>query len=118
KRLGASIMKIGEGFKDDMGFVRRTGVTRQFYDVAFLPQPESLRRHGIRPLQPHARVWIYDDPEGNLVSRIGHIANQTTWNNGSFMEYAFEPRGESITRAFVVSTRAAVSCRRDRWYPP
>ena len=58
KRFGASIMKIGEGFKDDMGFVRRTGVTRQFYDVAFLPQPERLRKHGIRQLQPHARAFI------------------------------------------------------------
>ncbi len=32
KRLQASIMTIGEGFRDDIGFVRRTGVTRQFYD--------------------------------------------------------------------------------------
>ena len=55
-------MTIGEGFRDDLGFVRRTGVTRQFYDGAWLPQPESLRRHGIRQLQPHARVWNYSDP--------------------------------------------------------
>ena len=27
---GMSVMKIGEGFRDDLGFVRRTGVTRQF----------------------------------------------------------------------------------------
>ena len=37
-------MTIGEGFRDDLGFVRRTGVTRQFYDAAWMPQPESLRR--------------------------------------------------------------------------
>jgi RluA family pseudouridine synthase len=115
KRLGASIMKIGEGFKDDLGFVRRTGVTRQFYDVAFLPQPESLRRHGIRQLQPHARVWIYDDPSGQLVSRNGHVANQTTWNNGSYMEYAFEPRVEAITRPFVISPGVAIPAGRYDW---
>ena len=58
-------MTIGDGFRDDLGFVRRTGVTRQFYDAAFMPQPESLRRRGIRQLQPHARVWIYHDPAGD-----------------------------------------------------
>ena len=115
KRLGASIMKIGEGFKDDMGFVRRVGVTRQFFDVAFLPQPETLRRHGIRQLQPHARVWNYYDPSGQLVSRLGHVANQTTWNNGSFMEYAFEPRVELITRPFTISPGVAIPPGRYDW---
>ena len=116
KRLGASIMRIGEGFKDDMGFVRRTGVRRQFYDVAFLPQPESLRRHGIRQLQPHARAFIYDDPNGELVSRSIHIAHQTTWNNGSYMEYAFEPRVEAITRPFTISPGVAIPAGRYDWY--
>jgi RluA family pseudouridine synthase len=115
KRLGASIMKIGEGFKDDMGFVRRTGVTRQFYDVAFLPQPESLRKHGIRQLQPHGRIWIYDDPNGMLVSRTGHIANQTTWNNGSYMEYAFEPREEAIARPFTIAPGVSIPPGRYDW---
>jgi RluA family pseudouridine synthase len=115
KRLGASIMKIGEGFKDDIGFVRRTGVTRQFYDVAFLPQPEGLRRHGIRQLQPHGRVWIYQDPSGVLVSRTGHVANQTTWNNGSYMEYAFEPREEAITKPFTIAPGVSIPPGRYDW---
>ena len=116
KRLGASIMKIGEGFKDDMGFVRRTGVTRQFYDIAFLPQPEGLRKHGIRQLQPHARAFIYDDPNGTLVSRTVHIANQTTWNNGSYMEYAFEPRVEAIIKPFTISPGVAIPAGRYDWH--
>jgi hypothetical protein len=116
KRLGASIMTIGEGFKDDMGFVRRSGVTRQFYDIAFLPQPESLRKYGIRQLQPHARAFIYDDPNGSLVSRTIHVAHQTTWNNGSYMEYAFEPRVESITKPFLISPGVAIPAGRYDWY--
>lgn len=115
KRFGASLMKIGAGFKDDIGFVRRTGVTRQFYDVAFLPQPERLRKHGIRQLQPHGRIWIYQDPSGTLVSRSGHIANQTTWNNGSFMEYAFEPRVEAITRPFAIAPGVSIPPGRYDW---
>ncbi|HEX8029511.1 MAG TPA: hypothetical protein VF491_13650, partial [Vicinamibacterales bacterium] len=115
KRLGASIMKIGEGFKDDMGFVRRTGVTRQFYDIAFLPQPESLRKRGIRQVQPHARAFIYDDPHGNLVSRTVHIANQITWNTGAYMEYAFEPRVEAIVKPFAIAPGVAIPPGRYDW---
>jgi hypothetical protein len=108
-------MKIGEGFRDDLGFVRRTGVTRQFYDAAFFKEPAMLKRRGIRRIEPHGRVWIYDDPSGQLVSRTGHVAEQTTWNNGSYMEYAFEPRVEAITRPFVVSPGVAIPPGRYDW---
>ncbi len=114
-RLQASIMTIGEGFRDDMGFIRRTGVTRQFYDAAWMPQPESLRRHGIRQLQPHARVWNYYDPHGTLVTRQGHIANQITWENGSYFEYAFEPRVEAIDKPFMISPGVVIPAGRYDW---
>jgi hypothetical protein len=115
KRLQASIMTIGEGFKDDLGFVRRSGVTRQFWDWASFWQPEWLRLRGIRQLQPHARMFHYDDPSGTLVSRTIHIANQTTWNNGSFMEYAFEPRVEAISRPFTISPGVVIPPGRYDW---
>ncbi|MBM3809658.1 MAG: RluA family pseudouridine synthase [Acidimicrobiia bacterium] len=115
KRLQTSIMTIGEGFRDDLGFVRRTGVTRQFYDAAWWPEPEALRRRGIRRLEPHARVWTYTDPSGELVSRTGHIANQTTWDNGSYMEYAFEPRAESISKPFNIAPGVAIPPGRYHW---
>lgn len=115
KRLQASIMTIGEGFKDDLGFVRRSGVTRQFYDGALFWQPESLRQRGIRQLQPHARMWSYDDPHGALVSRTGHVANQITWNNGSYFEYAFEPRIEAIGRPFVIHPGVSIPVGRYDW---
>jgi hypothetical protein len=114
-RIQASIMTIGEGFRDDMGFIRRTGVTRQFYDAAWMPQPESLRRHGIRQLQPHARVWNYYDPRGALVTRQGHIAHQLTWENGSYFEYAFEPRVEAITKPFAISPGVVIPPGRYDW---
>jgi RluA family pseudouridine synthase len=115
KRLQSSIMKIGEGFRDDLGFVRRTGVTRQFYDAAWFPEPQVLRKRGIRRIEPHGRIWIYTDPSGELVSRSGHLANQTTWNNGSYMEYAFEPRVEAITRPFTISPGVAIPAGRYDW---
>jgi hypothetical protein len=115
KRLQMSIMTIGEGFKDDLGFVRRSGVTRQFYDWASFWQPEWLRTRGIRQLQPHARMFRYTDPSGAVVSRTIHIANQTTWNNGSFMEYAFEPRVEAIARPFTIAPGVVIPPGRYEW---
>jgi hypothetical protein len=102
KRLQASVMHIGDGFRDDLGFVRRTGVLRTFYDVAFMPQPQALRRHSIRQLEPHGRVWTYYDPSGEIASRVGHAGMQVTWNSGTYFEYAFEPRTEAITTPFRI----------------
>ena len=115
KRLQTSIMKIGEGFRDDLGFVRRTGVTRQFYDGAWFPEPELLRKRGIRRIEPHARTWIYHDPSGALVSRLVHVANQTTWNNGSYMEYAYEPRVEVISKPFNIAPGVSIPNGRYDW---
>ena len=115
RRLQTSIMTIGEGFKDDLGFVRRSGVTRQFYDGALFWQPESLRQRGIRQLQPHARTWIYHNPDGELVSQTVHIANQTTWNNGSYFEYAFEPRTEALNRPFAIAPGVSIPVGRYDW---
>ena len=115
KRLQASIMTVGEGFRDDLGFIRRTGVTRQFYDAAWLPQPEALRRHGIRQVQPHARVWNYYDPHGELVTRQGHAALQVIWESGSTVEYAYEPREEAITTPFVIYPGIAIPAGRYDW---
>ena len=95
--------------------MRRSGVRRQFYDGALFWQPESLRRRGIRQLQPHARMWSYDDRHGALVSRTGHVANQTTWNNGSCFEYAFEPRTEVIGSPFVIHPSVAIPAGRYDW---
>ena len=100
KRLQASVMHIGDGFRDDLGFVRRTGVLRTFFDWAWMPQPERLRRRGIRQVQPHARVFSYYNPSSDIVSRTGHAGVQITWNSGAIFEYAFEPRTEAITAPF------------------
>jgi Domain of unknown function (DUF5916)/Carbohydrate family 9 binding domain-like len=116
KRLQASLMTVGEGFKDDLGFVRRVGVTRQFYDGAWFWQSESLRQHGIRQLQPHARTWDYYDPNGDLVTMNRHLANQITWNNGSYFEYAFEPREERIAKPFAIYPGIVIPVGRYDWY--
>ena len=108
KRLQTSIMTIGDGFRDDMGFVRRVGVTRQFYDGAWFLRPAWLNAHGLRQFEPHARAFLYRDPSGELVSKTVHAGGQITWNNGAFVEYAFEPRREAIRTPFRIHPSATI----------
>jgi hypothetical protein len=115
KRLQTSIMTIGEGFRDDMGFVRRVGVTRQFYDGAWFLRPTWLSARGWRQLEPHARAFLYRNPSGELVSKTVHAGGQLTWNSGAFFEYAFEPRREAIRTPFVIHPRATIPVGSYAW---
>jgi hypothetical protein len=115
RRAQASIMTIGEGFQDDLGFVRRTGVTRQFYDIAWFMQPARSTRHNFRQFEPHGRIFIYKGPDGELVSKTGHAGMQVTWNNGSYFEYAFEPRAEAITTPFGIFPGVSIPAGRYDW---
>lgn len=115
KRVQASLMKIGDGFRDDIGFVRRVGVVRQFYDGAWFWQAAALRERGIRQIQPHGRAFLYRNPAGDLVTRNVHVGTQLTWNNGAFAEYAFEPRSEAIVRPFRIHPRVTIPVGRYEW---
>jgi hypothetical protein len=114
-RLQYSIMNVGEGFRADMGFVRRTGVTRHFVDWASFVQSDRLRRHGIRQLQPHARAWIYLDPRRELATREGHGALQVTWTRGTYLEYALESRAEAIAQPFRIRSGVEIPVGRYDW---
>lgn len=114
-RLQYSIMNVDEGFRADMGFVRRTGVTRHFVDWASFLQPAWLGARGIRQVQPHARAFYYYAPDGTLATRQGHAAVQITWNNGARLEYALEPRTEAITRPFRLRPDVVIPVGRYDW---
>ncbi len=108
-------MTIGEGFRDDIGFVRRTGVTRQFYDAAWMPQPEvaSPSRHS-SIAAARARLELL-----RSARRPGHATGThrqaVTWENGSYFEYAFEPRVEAITTPFTISPGVVIPPGRYDW---
>ena len=66
-------------------------------------------------MQPHARVFNYNGPDGALVTRNGHVANQITWNNGAYFEYAFEPRVEAIDKPFTIYPGVIIPPGRYDW---
>src|SRR5207247_5621001 len=56
-----SMLSIGENFRDDVGFIKRTGIRKNFADVGIRSRPDALRRLGIREMHPHTRWNIYTD---------------------------------------------------------
>jgi hypothetical protein len=103
-----SLLSIGDDFRDDIGFVRRTGIRKHFVDLGIRPRPASLRKVGIRELHPHVRVNYYTDQSNVEVTHTNHIAFTTFMENGAFAEFAWNPRFERITKPFQIRPDAAI----------
>jgi hypothetical protein len=53
-----SLLSVGDNFRDDIGFVKRTGIRKHFADFGVRPRPAALRKYKIRELHPHTRYNI------------------------------------------------------------
>lgn len=90
------LLSIADGFNDELGFVRRMGVRDWMLDTGVRPRFPALRRRGIREMHPHV-VWDYfTDQSGNAVAKRLHNGYSFFFNNGGFVELAFNPRGETL----------------------
>jgi hypothetical protein len=97
-----SLLTIGDNFRDDIGFIKRTGVRKHFADFGVRPRPARLRRYGIRELHPHTRYNIYTDQSNVKVSHTNHVAMSVFFENGANVEFAVNPRFERIATPFRV----------------
>jgi hypothetical protein len=96
-------MELGENFRDDLGFFRRTGVRKYFIDVGIRPRPESMRRRGVREMHPHI-VWnYYEDLAGRIVGKRLHSGYTFFMSDGGFMEASVNPAFERIQEPFRIS---------------
>ncbi len=97
-----SLLSIGENFRDDIGFIKRTGVRKHFVDFGVRKRPESLRQYGIRELHPHTRYNIYTDQSNVKVSHTNHMAMAVFFESGAWFELQWNPRFERIATPFDV----------------
>jgi len=97
-----SFLTLGDDFRDDIGFIKRTGIRKHFVDFGIRPRPEKLRQYGIRELHPHARFNEYFDQHNDKVTEANHIAFTTYFENGAWVEYALNPRFERILTPFQI----------------
>ncbi len=100
-KVGA--MQLGEGFRDDLGFFRRTGVRKYFIDFGLRPRPASFKAMGVREMHPHI-VWnYYEDLNGDIVAKNLHSGYTFFMNDGAFWELSVNPKYEKIGEPFRIS---------------
>jgi uncharacterized protein DUF5916/cellulose/xylan binding protein with CBM9 domain len=97
-----SLLSVGDNFRDDIGFVKRTGIRKHFADFGVRPRPAALRRYGIRELHPHTRYNIYTDQSNVKLTHTNHVAMSAFFENGAIIEYAWNPRFERILTPFKI----------------
>lgn len=98
-------MELGEGFTNDLGFFRRTGVRKYFIDWGIRPRPEAMRRLGVREMHPHI-VWnYYEDLEGNIRAKRLHTGYTFFMESGGFWELSANPAFERIDAPFTIDRR-------------
>jgi small-conductance mechanosensitive channel/CRP-like cAMP-binding protein len=97
-----SLLSIGDNFRDDIGFIKRSGIRKHFVDFGIRKRPEWWRKYGIRELHPHTRYNIYTDQSNQKVSHTNHVAMATFFERGGYLEAQWNPRFERITTPFRV----------------
>jgi hypothetical protein len=97
-----SLLSIGDDFRDDIGFIKRTGVRKHFVDFGIRHRPEALRKLGIRELHPHTRYNIYTDQSNVKVSHTNHVAYALFFEGGGYLEVEWNPRFERIGTPFKI----------------
>ena len=97
-----SFLTIGDNFRDDIGFIKRTGIRKHFADFGLRQRPEWLRSYGIRESHPHTRYNIYTDHAGQKVSHTNHVAQAFFFERGGLIEIQWNPRFERISTPFKV----------------
>ena len=111
-----SFLTIGDSFRDDIGFIKRTGIRKHFVDLGLRPRPERLRRrYGIRVLHPHTRFNVYTDQHDEQVTHSNHVALTAYFENGAWIEYALNPRFERIVTPFQVRPDQSFAAGSYQW---
>ncbi len=99
------LMEIGEGFTDDLGFFKRTGVRKYFIDWGIRPRPEAMRAMGVREMHPHI-VWnFYEDLDGHIRAKRLHTGYTFFLENGGYTELSVNPAMERIDAPFTIDRR-------------
>ena len=99
------LMEIGEGFTNDTGFFRRTGIRKYFIDWGIRPRPESFRAIGVREIHPHITWNYYDDLDGDIVAKRLHSGVTFFLESGGNVQLATDASTETISDPFTLDSR-------------
>ena len=99
------LMELGEGFTNDLGFFRRTGVRKYFIDWGLRPRPESFRSIGIREIHPHITWNYYQDLGGAIRAKRLHSGVTFFLESGGNVQIQSDKTTEVIDRPFTIDSR-------------
>ena len=110
-----SVLNVDEDFQADIGFVRRTGVRKHFVDAGIRPRPAWLRKFGFLEFHPHNRLNRYTDLDNDEVTRNDHWAASLFFERGGFIEYAVNPRMDTLFVPFDIRPDVSIPVGRYEW---
>ncbi len=99
-------MTIGDGFQNDMGYYRRVGAQKWFFDTGVRPRVAWWQQHGVRELHPHVLWNYYTDQHGQVTGKNFHNGFTFFFNDGGYSQISFNERYELIDRPLRLSPRA------------
>ena len=110
-----SFLAVGDNFRDDIGFIKRTGIRKHFVDFGVRPRPAAARKYGIREFHPHGRMNRYLDQQNQLVTQSDHVGLSIFFEKGEIFEFSVNPRTERITTPFKVRPDQSFAAGRYEW---
>jgi hypothetical protein len=110
-----SILNVDDDFQADIGFVRRTGVRKHFVDAGVRPRPLWLRKFGFIEFHPHTRLNRYTDLDNDEITRSDHWAASLFFERGGFIEYAVNPRMDTLPVPFDIRPDVSIPAGRYDW---
>ena len=99
------LLQIGQGFADDMGFLRRTNVRKYLLDLGLRPRPAWAQALGVREMHPHVTWNYYENLDGTMIGKNLHTGYTFFLNNGGYVEYSINPRFERIATPFTINKK-------------
>ncbi|MDE3156026.1 MAG: carbohydrate binding family 9 domain-containing protein [Acidobacteriota bacterium] len=100
--IQTGVMAIGDHFRDDLGYYRRTSDRKFFLNAGIRPRLASLQRHGILEMHPHVTWSYYTDLSGRMVARSLRTGYTFFFNNGGYTEVAFTPQFQALATPFTI----------------
>ena len=102
------VMELGPGFRNDLGYYRRTGMRKYLLETGLRPRSPWLRAHGIRELHPHIGWSYIDDRSGSELAKSLHTGFSVFLNNGGVFEYSENPAFNRLLRDFKPNAKMAL----------
>ncbi|MGW8266822.1 MAG: DUF5916 domain-containing protein [Longimicrobiales bacterium] len=99
------LMQLGEGFRDDLGFYKRTGIRKWFTDAGIRPRPQWFRRLAGREIHPHITWTYYENLHGRMEAKKLHSAVSLFFESGAWIEGSTNPVFERIEEPFTIDRR-------------